>query len=127
MSDEAETTGAEATQTTETEAAYNRAAAGVYTAGTSVDYFQANAMLTANYGTPGTATDPNADADELGTITGRSDGIVAGGTDMDDVILLNGGTITATGGFSGNARMGEAAEKDDVATYHYNGHWGGRF
>ena len=108
-------------------ATYNGAATGVYTAGTSVDYFQADAMLTANFGTPGTDTDPDAADDELGTITGRIDGIVAGGTAMDDVILLNSGTITATGGFSGAARMGDATVKDDAATYPYNGHWGGQF
>lgn len=65
--------------------------------------------------------------DELGTITGMIDDIVAGGKSMSDVIRLNGGTITATGGFSGNARMGAATVKDNMATYTYNGHWGGQF
>ena len=52
----------------------------MYTAGSSVDYFQGDAELEARFGT---------DA-EQGRITGMIDNIVAGGNDMDDVILLNG-------------------------------------
>ena len=103
-------------------ATYNGAATGVYTAGDSVDYFQGDATLTANFGAPGTATDPEADDDELGTITGRIHNIVAGGADMSDVIHLNtdgtpeDGNISATGAISGNVRMGMATVTDNVAT-----------
>ena len=102
-------------------AEYNGAATGVYTAGSSVDYFQASATLTADFGTaPATGDD-----DELGTITGRIFGIVAGGENMSDIIRLNGGTITADGAFAGNARMG--TYDPDTEEFPYNGHWGGQF
>ena len=114
-------------------ATYNGAAAGVYTAGGSVDYFQGDATLTADFGTPGTASDPEADDDYLGTITGRIDNIMAGGMAMDDVIYLNDdrspatGNITATGGLTGDARMGMGTTVDDSTIYPYNGFWSGQF
>ena len=120
--------GAEVTGT----ATYNGAAAGVYTAGSGVDYFEGDATLTADFGTPGTEADPEAADDELGTITGMIDNIVAGGKAMDDVIYLNDDThdaanITAAGGFSGDARMGASETADDTITYPYNGSWSGQF
>ena len=110
-------------------ATYNGKAAGVYTAGKSVDWFEGNATLTANFGNkPQTGEDT-----VLGTITGMIDGIVAGGNEMDDVILLNDdgtpddGNITATGGITGDARMGTASTVDNVTTYTHNGSWSGQF
>ncbi len=104
------------------EATYNGSAAGVYTAGETVDYFQGDATLTAKFGT---------DAAQ-GRIDGRIDGIVAGGNDMTDVILLNDNddatdNITAAGVFSGNARMGFKETVDAVTTYTHNGSWSGQF
>ena len=114
-------------------ATYEGSATGLYTAGESVDYFQGDATLTANFGAPGTATDPNAVDDEAGTITGRIDSIVAGGNAMSDVIYLNDddtpddGNITGAGTFTGNARMGTATTVDNVTTYSHNGSWSGQF
>ena len=114
-------------------ATYRGAATGVYTAGSRVDYFQGDATLTANFGTkPETGDD-----DMMGAITGRIHDIVAGGVSMRDVILLNTdftnadstpvGNITAVGGFTGMARMGAPTVTGDVASYPYNGAWGGQF
>ena len=114
-------------------ATYEGSAAGVYTAGKSVDWFEGNATLTADFGKkPQTGEDEDTD---LGTITGMIDGIVAGGNDMDDVIYLNDddtrvqndGNITATGGIAGDARMGKQKTVDDLTTYTYNGSWSGQF
>jgi hypothetical protein len=104
-------------------ATYNGSATGVYTAGSSVDYFQGDATLEADFG----------DDAALGTITGMIDSIVAGGNDMDDVILLNDdgtpadGNMLAAGTFSGDARMGTATTVDAVTTYTHNGSWSGQF
>ena len=114
-------------------ATYEGSATGVYTAGSSVDYFQGDATLTANFGAPGTDTDPTAADDEAGTITGMIDNIVAGGNDMTDVIYLNDdgtpadGNIEATGTFAGDARMGTATTVDNVTTHTHNGSWSGQF
>ena len=59
-------------------ATYNGDAAGVYTQGDSVDWFEGDATLTANFGAPGTATDPEADDDEIGTVSGMINNIMAG-------------------------------------------------
>ncbi|MDE0001706.1 MAG: hypothetical protein OXQ29_03310 [Rhodospirillaceae bacterium] len=117
-------------------ATYNGKAAGVYTQGSSVDYFQADATLTANFGAIDTdaeeGTDPPADT-ALGTITGRIHNIVAGGVLTGDVIRLNDdltpddGNITATGAITGEARMGTATTVDAVTTYTHNGSWSGQF
>ena len=104
-------------------ATYEGSATGLYTAGSSVDYFQGDATLEADFGT-------NA---AQGTITGRIDEIVAGGNAMSDVILLNDdgtpddGNMVAGGTFSGDARMGTATTVDAVTTYTYNGSWSGQF
>ncbi len=114
-------------------ARYEGSATGVYTAGSNVDYFQGDATLTANFGTPGTDTDPTAADDEAGTITGMIDNIVAGGNAMDDVIYLNDdgtptdGNISGAGAISGDARMGTATTVDAVTTYTHNGSWTGQF
>ena len=111
-------------------ATYNGAATGVYTAGSSVDYFQARATLMADFGAidtdPEKTAVPPADT-SLGMISGTIDRIVAGGDSMSDVIKLNSAALTVDGGFAGNARMGPAMVKDNMATYDYNGHWGGQF
>ena len=104
-------------------ATYEGSAAGVYTAGETVDWFEGDAELTADFG---------AD-DAQGTITGMIDNIVAGGNAMSDVILLNDdgtpddGNMVAGGTFSGDARMGTATTVDAVTTYTHNGSWSGQF
>ena len=113
-------------------AKYTGAATGVYTAGTSVDYFQGDATLTASFGpaaAAAAATPAVTDADAQGSISGTINNIVAGGTSMSHVINLNSAALgsSAADGFNGNARMGKATVKDNVATYTYNGHWGGHF
>ena len=109
-------------------ATYTGAATGVYTEGSKVDYFKASASLMADFGKLGAE---NADDDQLGSITGKINKIVAGGNSMSDVISLNIGetdnNITEVGAFAGNARMGSATVVDDVATYTYNGTWEGQF
>ena len=105
-------------------AAYTGKAAGVYTAGSSVDYFEGNASLTANFGEePETGPDTSN-----GTIKGMIDGIMAGGVSMSDEIRLSGTAITDDGDFSGNARMGAGEIQDnDSVKYPYNGSWSGNF
>ena len=112
-------------------ATYRGSATGVYTAGESVDYFQGRASLTANFGdTPDQGVTDSA----AGTVTGMIDEIMVGGVDMpDDMISLNtditpaDGNITPTGGFAGNARMGDPMVNGDVVTYTYTGTWNGQF
>ena len=111
-------------------ARYTGAATGVYTAGSSVDYFYGDASLTAMFGPAAedsTATPAITAADALGSISGTISGIVAGGESTGDVINLNAAAITATATFNGNARMGPPTVADNVATYKYNGSWGGSF
>ena len=109
-------------------ATYTGAATGVYTEGSKVDYFKASATLMADFGKLGAE---NAEDDQLGSITGEINNIVAGGNSMSDVISLNIGdadnNITDQGAFAGNARMGTAMVVDDVASYTYNGTWQGQF
>lgn len=116
-------------------ATYNGKATGVYTAGSSVDYFQGDATLSANFGTP----PETGDDTNLGSVTGMIDSIVAGGTAMDDVIILDAidgdaGTdgvqnITATGAINGRARMGDGMTDPvtGVVSYTYTGSWSGQF
>ena len=108
---------------------YKGKATGVYTAGSSVDYFEGNASLTANFGAPGTATDDDAPDDEAGTIKGDITSIVAGGVSMSDIIRLSSTPILDAGAaFSGNARMGTGViQDDDTVKYPYNGSWSGNF
>ena len=99
-------------------AMFTGSATGVYTEGESIDYFEGNAELNADFG---------AD-DAEGTISGKVDGIVAGGMAMpNDVITFNSTAIGAGGDFSGVSRMGPATVTDAVATYPYNGMWSGQF
>ena len=104
-------------------ATYKGSAAGLYTKGTSVDFFKGDATLEANFGkAPTTGVDT-----VLGTITGTIGNIMAGGMATGDVISLNDGNIADGGAISGNARMGAYTVKGDVATYPYNGTWSGQF
>ena len=122
------------------EATYNGAAAGVYTEGESVDYFQADATLTADFGAPGAGGDPAAADDQEGIITGRIHNIMAGGRSMSDVISLNSGHTRVTppadqvdgnietgGAFAGTTSMGAPMVDGTVVTYMYNGTWSGQF
>ena len=110
-------------------ATYRGAAAGLYTQGSAVDYFQGAATLTAEFGDEPETGDDTAD----GTITGMINSIVAGGRSMADVIRLNSGVaadagnITNTGAFTGTARMGTPMVDGDLVTYAYNGLWSGQF
>ena len=111
-------------------ASYTGKATGVHTDGASVDYFEGDASLTADFGAPGTATDPAADDDEIGTISGMINNIMAGGVATGDVISLRSANIANTNSaFSGNARMGDGVDTndDDILEYPYNGTWSGRF
>ena len=106
-------------------ASYSGKAAGVYTAGSSVDWFEGNASLTANFGeTPDEGETDTA----AGTISGSITSIVAGGVSMSDHIRLSSAGIT-DGAFSGNARMGMGVDEDndDLLEYPYNGSWSGNF
>ena len=109
-------------------ATYRGSATGVYTEGSGVDYFEGNAMLMANFGAPGTDTDPEADDDEIGTISGSISGIKVGGVDTTDVISLREANIVNVNtAFAGNARMGPGVDEnnDDLLEYRYNGTWSG--
>ena len=106
-------------------ASYTGSATGLYTAGSSVDYFEGRARLTANFGD--TPAEGETD-DAAGAVTGTIDEIVAGGNDSADVINLRSATLDANGAFSGTARMGEGEiQSDDTVDYPYNGMWSGQF
>ena len=112
------------------EAHYSGSAAGVYTQGDSVDYFQASARLTANFGAPGIEGNAEADDDEIGTVSGTISSIMAGGVATGDVINLRSADIVnANTAFAGDARMGDGVDTDDddVLEYTYNGTWSGNF
>ena len=100
-------------------------AAGVHTEGDSVDWFEGDASLTANFGE---APEMGVD-DQNGTISGMIDNIMAGGVATGDEISLRSANIEDTTAFSGNARMGMGVDenKDDVLEYRYNGTWSGNF
>ena len=108
-------------------ATYNGSATGVYTAGSSVDYFQGDATLTADFGTDAA----------LGSITGRIHDIVAGEGPHDDIhlglsdqdVATNlSNNIAAGGTFSGRSWMGEGMLGDDgEPDYPMNGSWSGQF
>ena len=106
-------------------ATYTGSAAGVYTAGESVDWFEGDAELDADFG----EAPETGDDDQNGTISGMISNIMAGGVDTGDVISLRSADIVATGSaFSGNARMGMGEiQPDDSVTYPYNGTWSGNF
>jgi hypothetical protein len=111
-------------------AIYNGNAAGVYTQGDSVDWFEGDATLTANFGAPGTDADAEAADDEIGTVSGMINNIMAGGVATGDVISLRSADIVNDdSAFSGNARMGPGVDTDDddVLEYTYNGTWSGNF
>ena len=109
-------------------AKYTGKAAGVYTAGSSVDYFEGNAILIADLDKidEGETTD-----DENGTISGTISGIVAGGVNTGDTINLMKSDAIAdeSAAFSGNATMGPGVDEDNDGTleYTYSGSWSGNF
>ena len=114
-------------------ATYKGAATGVYTQGSSVDYFHADATLTADFGKK-----PTSGADTVnGTVKGVIDNIMAGGMATGDVIKLSGpvantaikeaADITDTATFSGMAHMGDGKMVNNITTYTYKGSWSGSF
>ena len=114
-------------------AEYSGKAAGVYTQGDSVDWFEGDASLMANFGAIDTdeerATDPPADT-TIGAISGTISKIKVGGVDTDDEISLRSADIVNDNtAFSGSARMGTGVDTDDddVLEYTYNGTWSGNF
>ena len=120
-------------------ATYNGSAAGVKSTASAVDYFSGDATLTANFGEPGTADDPAAADDEMGSVTGMIHNIMVGGEAMDGAIYLDAvddveatdgiQSISETGTFDGRARMGAATTNPltGAVTYPFNGTWQGTF
>ena len=123
-------------------ATYNGSAAGVKSTASGVDYFDADATLTANFGAIDTdaerGTTPAADT-TMGTITGMIHNIRVGGVSMDDAIYLDAGDqddgtdglqgISAGGAFGGRARMGagETNQLTGNVSYPFTGTWQGEF
>ena len=109
-------------------ATYEGSAAGVKATASAVDYFTADATLTAKFGAPGTDADPDAVDDEAGTITGKIHNIMAGGERVAHAIYLDESAIGAAGALSGRARKGDRIFGDDGnVTYPFNGRWSGAF
>ena len=77
-------------------ATYSGVAAGAHhKTGEGVNWFDGDARLTANFGTPGTDTDPTVADDEPGTISGSISNIrVNGGPVMSDSIELRQAALT---------------------------------
>ena len=113
-------------------ATYMGKAAGVHSKAEEVNFFHADARLTADF-------DPPAGAPEHGTITGMIHNIMSGGESYgDDSIELKvadpGATnptpnIVATGTFGGRARMGNTGVQDSSGEdiYRMTGGWSGAF
>ena len=110
------------------DATYTGKAAGVHSTATAVDFFQADATLTAKFG----------NGTEIGTITGSIHNIVAGGdpvTGSIELVVNDPGAADPTdnivdgGTFTGRARMGNTGMQDSSgeAIYRYTGTWGGAF
>ncbi len=80
-------------------ATYNGVANGLYSAGGMVEYFEADASLTANFGgrTPNDST-PTTEANDnglLGAVTGSISNIKAGGMDVDGSLTLGRAALVA--------------------------------
>ena len=110
------------------DATYSGKAAGVHSTATAVDFFHADATLTAKFG----------NGTEIGTITGSIHSIVAGGdpvTGSIELVVSDPGAadpadnIVDAGTFSGRARMGNTGVQDSSGEdiYRYTGTWGGAF
>ena len=97
-------------------ATYNGVASGMYAASGMVEYFDADASLTANFGgSVATA------AGLLGAVTGTVSNIRAGGMDVDGSLTLGRAPVTAAaGGFTG-------ATSGSLAGRAVSGAWGGQF
>ena len=116
----------------EGEATYEGKAAGVHSINSSVDYFEGDATLNANF--------REGETNALGMITGKIHNIVAGGVGGYDDIYLSlsdqdvaavadrGNNISDTGTFSGRASMGTGIlGADREQDYDFNGTWSGGF
>ena len=110
------------------DATYRGKAAGVHSTADAVDFFHADATLTAEFG-DGTAN---------GTITGSIHDIVAAGrsvTGSIDLVVADPGAdalvpnIDDDGSFDGRARMHDTGEDDSSGEdiYRYTGTWAGNF
>ena len=121
-------------------ATYKGSAAGVRATASRIDFFSADATLTADFGS--ISTDPERIANEdssAGIITGMIHNIVANGEDVDDDIYLGltadqdatmAPNVAATGTIGGRAWMGEGtpnADNDGLPDYPFNGTWAGNF
>ena len=117
-------------------ATYNGVASGLYSAGGMVEYFDADAMLEANFGgtegadsTPTTGAGVNVGNDGLlvGVVTGMISNIKAGGMGVEGELMLKkanvtvaDGETTTTGGFMGDT-------SGTLAGRSLSGDWGGQF
>ena len=110
------------------DATYRGKAAGVHSTATAVDFFHADATLTAKFG----------NGTDIGTITGMIHNIMSGGdpvTGSIDLVVADPGAATPTpnivdaGTFTGRARMHDTGMDDDSGEdiYRYTGTWGGTF
>ena len=103
-------------------ATYNGVANGLYSAGGMVQYFDADAMLEANFG-GATNTAP------LAAISGSISNIMAAGQSIDGSLTLERGNINATGGIIGTGPTGTEgiATTDGVLGGNgFRGQWGGQ-
>ncbi len=112
-------------------ATYNGVANGLYSAGGMVEYFDADASLTADFGgRTGNDSDPNdATANDgllFGAVSGSITNIKAGGLDVDGSITLGKAKVSAaTGATIANEFNGNT--EGSLAGRALSGAWGGRF
>ena len=116
-------------------ATYMGAATGLYSAGGMVEYFDADASLTADFGgtgaadsTPGSAAAAtDNDTLLLGAVTGMISNIKAGGMDVEGSISLKkANVLTSTAGeATTNGFMGDTS--GTLAGRSVSGEWGGQF
>ena len=107
-------------------ATYNGVANGLYSAGGMVEYFDADASLTANFGG---GAEPEAGATDvlLGAVTGTISNIRAAGMDVEGSLTLGRATITeATAGTGSSAGFSDDVS-GTLAGRAMDGRWYGQF
>ena len=116
-------------------ATYNGVASGLYAAGGMVEYFDADASLTADFG--GRAANDSVPTDAtandqflLGAVTGSISNIKAGGMDVEGSISLGRAPLIAgdaTPAIGGNATVFTGSTEGSLGGRSLSGSWTGRF
>ena len=110
-------------------ATYEGSATGLYSAAGMVEYFEADAMLEANFGGKLTVdADPDTDPGILASVKGYISNITAGGQSVNGMLELGSAMITETSaGDDSGAGTFSGSTKGRVGDTFFEGMWGGQF